>query len=100
MQEWKKFRFQLARTPAEPHVQSAFFLLEGMIIGFVGAAIAAAALFQLYNAAQQKIYATLSFFPMLPSWPDMYYLCGGLIVVGTRIGACGSSIALRKFLDV
>ena len=76
------------------------FLLEGMIIGFVGAAIAAAALFQLYNAAQQKIYATLSFFPMLPSWPYMYYLCGGLIVVGTLIGACGSSISLRKFLDV
>lgn len=76
------------------------FLLEGMLMGFVGAVIASVILFQGYNAIQAKIYGTLTFFPMLPSWPTMGYLSAGLICVGTLIGALGSSISLRKFLDV
>ena len=76
------------------------FLLEGMFMGFVGALIAAAALFKMYDAAQVKIYSTLAFFPLLPSWPFMAYLCAGLVAVGTFIGAAGSAISLRKFLDV
>lgn len=76
------------------------FLLEGMIMGFVGALIASVALYKGYNAIQAKIYGTLAFFPMLLSWPTMGWLCGGLVCVGTLIGALGSSISLRKFLDV
>lgn len=76
------------------------FLLEGMLMGFVGAVIASLILVQGYNAIQAKIYGTLAFFPMLPSWPTMGYLSAGLICVGTLIGALGSSISLRKFLDV
>ena len=76
------------------------FLLEGMLMGFTGALIAAAILFQAYNAMQARIYATLAFFPLLPSWPFMGYLCLCLVVVGMVIGAIGSSISLRKFLDV
>ena len=76
------------------------FLLEGMLMGFAGAVIASLILVQGYNAVQAKIYGTLAFFPMLPSWPTMGYLSAGLICVGTLIGALGSSISLRKFLDV
>lgn len=76
------------------------FLLEGMIMGFVGAAIASVALYQGYNTILARIYATLAFFPMLPTWPTMGYLCAVLILIGTLIGALGSSISLRKFLDV
>ena len=65
-----------------------------------GALIASVALYKGYNAIQAKIYGTLAFFPMLPSWPTMGWLCGGLVCVGTLIGALGSSISLRKFLDV
>ena len=76
------------------------FLLEGMLMGFAGAVIASLILVQGYNAIQAKIYGTLAFFPMLPSWPTMGYLSAGLICGGTLIGALGSSISLRKFLDV
>ena len=76
------------------------FLLEGMLMGFAGAVIASLILVQGHNAIQAKIYGTLAFFPMLPSWPTMGYLSAGLICVGTLIGALGSSISLRKFLDV
>lgn len=76
------------------------FLLEGMLMGLIGAGIASVALYQGYNAILARIYATLAFFPMLPTWPTMGYLCAVLVVVGTLIGALGSSISLRKFLDV
>jgi cell division transport system permease protein len=76
------------------------FLLEGMIMGFIGALIASVALYEIYETVQAKIYATLAFFPLLPLWPFMGYLCACLVLVGTFIGAAGSAISLRKFLDV
>jgi cell division transport system permease protein len=62
--------------------------------------IASAFLIQIYLTLQNKIYTTLAFFPLLGSWPFLGYLTLFLIVSGTLIGAAGSSISLRKFLDV
>ena len=76
------------------------FLLEGMFMGFLGALIASVFLVQIYLTLQNKIYTTLAFFPLLGSWPFLGYLTLFLIVSGTLIGAAGSSISLRKFLDV
>ncbi|NLU43508.1 MAG: ABC transporter permease [Acholeplasmataceae bacterium] len=76
------------------------FLLEGMVLGFAGALVASFVLVQIYLALQDKIYATLAFFPLIPAWPFLGYLCLCLIITGTAIGAAGSSIPLRKFLDV
>ena len=76
------------------------FLLEGMFMGFVGAVIASLALIQIYLTLQNKIYSTLAFFPLLASWPFLFYLSAFLILIGTAIGAAGSSISLRKYIDV
>jgi cell division transport system permease protein len=76
------------------------FLLEGMFMGFAGAVIASLFLIQIYLMLQSKVYASLAFFPLIPSWPFMGYLTVFLIGIGTFIGAAGSSISLRKFLDV
>jgi len=76
------------------------FLLEGMFLGFAGALVASFVLIQIYLALQDKIYATLAFFPLIPAWPFLGYLSMFLIITGTAIGAAGSSIPLRKFLDV
>ena len=42
------------------------FLLEGMVLGFVGGVLAAIALQSFYAAMAAKIYETLAFFPLLP----------------------------------
>ena len=76
------------------------FLLEGMFLGFTGAVIASFVLVQMYLAMENRIYATLAFFPLIPAWPFLAYLSVFLILVGTCIGAAGSSISLRKFLNV
>lgn len=76
------------------------FLLEGMFLGFAGAMVASLVLIQIYLALQEKVYATLAFFPLIPAWPFLTYLSLFLIITGTAIGAAGSCIPLRKFLDV
>lgn len=76
------------------------FLLEGMFLGFSGGLIATIIISEAYTAVLARIYASLAFFPMLPSWPLLLYVDTFLIVAGTAIGAIGSSISLRKFLKV
>ncbi len=76
------------------------FLLEGMFLGFSGAVLATLILDQVYAAIQAKIYTTLAFFPLIPTWPFLLYMSIFLILIGTAIGAIGSSLSLRKFLDV
>ena len=76
------------------------FLLEGMFLGFAGSVVATLVLMQIYLALQEKVYTTLAFFPLIPAWPFLGYLSLFLIITGTAIGAAGSCIPLRKFLDV
>lgn len=76
------------------------FLLEGMFLGFTGALIATFVISQVYGAILERVHATLAFFPLLPAWPLLVYINITLIVIGTAIGAAGSSISLRKFLKV
>ena len=74
------------------------FLLEGMFLGFTGALVATLVINQVYGAILNSVHATLAFFPLLPAWPLLLYINITLIVIGTAIGAAGSSISLRKFL--
>lgn len=76
------------------------FLLEGMVLGFVGGVLAAIALQSFYAAMAAKIYETLAFFPLLPQYPYMYYVSAAILLAGMGIGALGSTISLKRFLKV
>lgn len=76
------------------------FLLEGMVLGFVGGVLAAIALQSFYAAMAAKIYETLAFFPLLPQYPYMYYVSAAILFSGMGIGALGSTISLKRFLKV
>ena len=76
------------------------FLLEGMVLGFVGGVLAAIALQSFYAAMSAKIYETLAFFPLLPQYPYMYYVSAAILLSGMGIGALGSTISLKRFLKV
>lgn len=76
------------------------FLLEGMVLGFVGGVLAAIALQSFYAAMAAKIYETLAFFPLLPQYPSMYYVSAAILLSGMGIGALGSTISLKRFLKV
>ena len=76
------------------------FLLEGMVLGFVGGVLAAIALQSFYAAMAAKIYEALAFFPLLPQYPYMYYVSAAILLSGMGIGALGSTISLKRFLKV
>lgn len=76
------------------------FLLEGMVLGFVGGIVAALALRSFYAAMAAKIYSTLAFFPLMPQYPFMNYVSVVIILSGMFIGTLGSTISLKRFLQV
>jgi len=76
------------------------FLLEGMILGFGGALVAVLLLNKTYGGLLHQVYASLAFLPLIPQYPLLTYLSAILLVLGTLIGAIGSTISLRKFMDV
>ncbi len=76
------------------------FLLEGIVIGFIGGVLATIALRSFYAAMASKIYSTLAFFPLLPQYPFMNYVTIAILLSGMIIGAIGSTISLKRFLKV
>ncbi|MCI6099346.1 MAG: permease-like cell division protein FtsX [Selenomonas sp.] len=76
------------------------FLLEGMVLGFVGGVIAAVALRSFYAAMAAKITDALTFFPLMPQYPSMNYITVALLLTGMAIGALGSALSLKRFLKV
>ena len=76
------------------------FILEGMTLGFIGGGLAALSLRSFYSAMAAKIYSTLTFFPLMPQYPFINYLTIALIVSGMIVGTIGSTISLKRFLEV
>ncbi|MGG7144652.1 permease-like cell division protein FtsX [Clostridium nigeriense] len=76
------------------------FIIEGMIIGFVGSLISSILLFMLYRVVYGYIVSNMFLVSLVSpgfvlSTLTWVFLLGGIIV-----GALGSIVALRKFLDV
>lgn len=76
------------------------FLMEGMVLGFVGSIVATMVLRNSYGAVVARIYETLTFLPLIPEQPFLDRISILMIVVGTAIGALGSTISLKRFMKV
>lgn len=78
------------------------FIIEGALIGFIGAAIPVAILAATYNTVFERVMGFLSGtnFAILPPVPFLVYLSLGMILTGVIIGAVGSSMSIRRFLEV
>ena len=78
------------------------FLLEGMIIGIVSALISAAIIAGIYGYVVKSFGLDFMLFMSVGFVPEGF-LINNLIVVflamGASIGACGSIISMRRFLD-
>ncbi len=76
------------------------FMLEGISIGVMGSVLSAMFLQFGYGAVITKIQSALAFLPVLGKWPLMIWIWVILLFIGGGIGALGSYISLRKFLQV
>lgn len=76
------------------------FIIEGMIIGFVGSLIASILLFMLYKGAYGYIVSNMFLVSLVSPGFVLGTLTWIFLLGGIIIGALGSIVALRKFLDV
>ncbi len=76
------------------------FILEGAVLGLIGGGISAIILRNFYSAVAAKVYGSLAFFPLVEQYPFVNYLTVALILSGVAIGILGSTVSLRKFLEV
>ncbi|MBE8949295.1 MAG: ABC transporter permease [Quinella sp. 3Q1] len=76
------------------------FIFEGMALGTIGGGVSALALRSFYSAMTEKIYESLAFFPMVEQYPFMNYVTIALICAGIFIGILGSTVSLKRFMEV
>lgn len=76
------------------------FILEGVALGTIGGGVSALTLRSFYSAMIDKIYESLTFFPMVEQYPFMHYLTIALIGAGIFIGILGSTVSLKRFMEV
>ncbi len=76
------------------------FVLEGVLYGLIGAAIALAVVEAAYLPVQRQFLALVQFLPVNldPTLP--LKLSGFTTAVGIAVGGAGSYISVRRFLDV
>ena len=76
------------------------FILEGVVLGIIGGGLSALALRSFYSAMAAKIYESLAFFPLVEQFPFMNFVSAALILSGTFIGILGSTVSLKRFMEV
>lgn len=76
------------------------FLMEGIIIGFIGAAIAAGFVWQFYLFLMEEVRISLAFLPLVPAYPFLLHLVGLIFLLGIIVGAIGSTISLKQYMKV
>lgn len=76
------------------------FILEGIALGIIGGGVSALALRSFYAATINKIYESLAFFPMIEQYPFMNYVTIALCIAGVLIGILGSTVSLKRFMEV
>lgn len=76
------------------------FLIEGMLLGFIGGAIATACVWEFYHFITLEVENSLAFLPLVPMFPFFYDLSAILLGVGVLVGAIGSTISLKQYMKV
>ncbi len=78
------------------------FVIEGALIGLIGAAIPVAILSVVYVYGFDAIsnYFVGTYFSLLTPSPFLYQLGGLMLGIGVVIGAIGSLLSIRRFLKI
>lgn len=76
------------------------FLLEGMLLGLAGAAIAASLVYFGYMSLVDRWNETLPFVRLVTDQQIILTVVGGLVSLGVVIGALGSAFSISRYLKV
>ena len=76
------------------------FMIEGLILGIIGALLALVLQWVLYTYIVKTALADFALFELISFRSMFWYLLGSFIGVGALVGGLGSGITIRKFLKV
>ncbi|NLG80625.1 MAG: ABC transporter permease [Firmicutes bacterium] len=76
------------------------FLVEGMVLGLVGAAISGLLLFAGYNLAVRYITGLAPFIPVITAPEPVAALCVALLLMGVLMGAVAGGVFVKRYLRV
>lgn len=76
------------------------FIIEGIVIGILGAVVSNISLYFLYDMAYTKVVMQLMTISLVSPSYVFSVMLGEFILAGILVGALGSFLSLRKFLDV
>jgi cell division transport system permease protein len=77
------------------------FILEGLLMGLIGAILPIIALFYIYQYAIDWVSANnMVFMTLIPVQPVMLELAKYLLPLGTTLGVLGSSFSMGRYLKV
>lgn len=78
------------------------FVIEGALIGFIGALIPTAIISFIYVNGFDRImnYLAGTYFALLPPNPFLWQVAALLLGIGVVIGAVGSTLSIRRFLKI
>jgi cell division transport system permease protein len=76
------------------------FMFEGTLCGLAGATLAALAVSLAYGPAMQAFMGVLTFLPLRVDPWFLVKLNVGMLAIGAAVGAAGSYLAVRRFLNV
>lgn len=76
------------------------FLIEGLTLGLIGGALAAAIVNTGYRWLSITIQSSLTFLPIVQNTTLFHEIFAGLLLAGMAMGVIGSGLSLQKFLRV
>ncbi|MGE5585839.1 MAG: permease-like cell division protein FtsX [Bacillota bacterium] len=76
------------------------FLVEGMVVGLVGAAISGLLLFAGYNLAVRYVAALAPFIPVITAPEPVAALCVALLLMGVLMGIVAGGVFVKRYLRV
>ncbi|KUO50357.1 MAG: hypothetical protein APF76_11665 [Desulfitibacter sp. BRH_c19] len=74
------------------------FLLEGMFLGAIGAAIAATSVYFGYNVLVEQVSPAITFIPIIQDKELLLNISGLLVLIGTLFGGIASYLSLGRYL--
>jgi cell division transport system permease protein len=76
------------------------FLIEGLVLGFIGSLVASGLVSWLYSLAVKSLVVSMPFLPLVQPWPLLLVTSAWMMGIGMAIGVLGSTVSLRRFLRV
>jgi cell division transport system permease protein len=76
------------------------FLIEGMIVGFMGSSVSGICLYAGYQACIGRLGLVAPFIPIIAEAAPVARLCIGLVVLGVLMGVIAGGVFIRKHLEI